>query len=122
MNEYDNREKKEYKITALKIPRPLHTEIKKIAAREGRDMKDIFTEQLEKYAKIHGEGNPAYSLDKFVENADFRAYPALADHLQKRKEWFYNFKQRASDKEVKDLEFLICEWKGLFEQNFWPLY
>jgi len=58
MNEYDNREKKEYKITALKIPKPLHTEIKKIAAREGRDMKDIFTEQLEKYAKIHGEGNP----------------------------------------------------------------
>ncbi len=114
MNEYDKTKTKEYKITSLKIPKLLHTEIKKIAAREGRDMKDIFTEQLENYAKIHGEGNPIYPLDKFVENADFKAYPALADSIQKRREWFYNFKQYASEKEIRELENLISEWSGFF--------
>lgn len=64
----------------LRIPHTLKKEIKKIAAREEREMTDILIEQLQNYVKVHGEGNPVYALDKWQE-PNFKMTPAFGESM-----------------------------------------
>lgn len=52
---------------------PLIDQIDKIAQREKRSRSFIIKEALAEYAKVHGSGNPAYTLDEFEKGA--AAYP-----------------------------------------------
>lgn len=79
----------EVKLTTIKMPSELHKKLKELAAREGTDMTEIIIKEVEEYVKVHGEGNPIYSLDKW-KDPEFKAVPALfskidtwSDYLQK---------------------------------------
>jgi len=54
-------------------------EAKKIAKREGKPLAQLIKQQLAKYVKEHGEGNPAFPLDKWTEQPDFKAFPTLGE-------------------------------------------
>jgi|SRR5579872_1952861 len=65
----------------LRIPESLKKKIKEIAAREGSEMTTILVKQLEEYVKIHGDGNPVYILDKWVDEKDFKITPAFFESI-----------------------------------------
>ena len=48
-----------------------------IASREKKTLSQLFVEFAEKLSTEHGDGNPAYQLDKWVENPEFLATPAF---------------------------------------------
>ena len=58
-------------------------------------------EKLKEYIKVHGEGNPVYVLDKFIENPDFKAVPAT---METKDKWV-KFCQNTTDKTLKELEY-----------------
>jgi len=55
---------------------------KKIAEKEDKPMNAIVQELMMEYNKIHGDGNPAFTLDQFNQE-DFKICPALySDNLK----------------------------------------
>ena len=73
----------------------------KVANREGNSLSSIIMEGLKKYMKIHGDGNPVYVLDKFIEDPDFKAVPAV---LSNKDKWV-KFCQHTNDETLKQLEY-----------------
>jgi hypothetical protein len=57
---------------------------KKIAEREEKTLSKIILELLADYAKKHGDGNPAFTLDQF-QDKNFRACPAF---YRENKDWY----------------------------------
>ncbi len=57
-----------------------------IAAREGTTLKELHKTLLLDYIKIHGEGNPNYSLDKW-DDPNFMATPAFFSDSRKWNYW-----------------------------------
>lgn len=82
-----------------RIPTQLKKEIKKIALREDTTLEEIVVKQLQDYVKVHGEGNPVYSLNKWVENEKFKAVPAL---FSKTDVW-YQYLNNCNDAEKMEI-------------------
>ena len=76
-------------------------EMLKIAKREGKPLSTIIMDKLKEYRRVHGEGNPVYVLDKFIEDPDFKAVPAT---MEKQAKWV-RFSQQATDETLKELEY-----------------
>jgi len=76
-------------------------EMLKIAKREGKPLSTIIMDKLKEYRRVHGEGNPVYVLDKFIEDPDFKAVPAT---MEKKEKWV-KFCQNTTDETLKDLEY-----------------
>ena len=117
MKEFDNTEKTILVPVGTRFPKSIHDELKVIAVREGRPLQDILIELGEDYIKKHGNGNPAFTLDQF-QDPNMVAYPAVMSDHQKLREWFFNFKQRATDKDSNQLRFKLQEWVQLYKENF----
>jgi len=49
------------------------------AKEEGSNLSELILKALEEYLKKHYRGNPAFSLDKWVEDKDFIAFPTLGE-------------------------------------------
>jgi len=96
---------------------PDYEEFKKICLREGVGVGEKINEFISEYIKIHSNGNPQFTITQF-EDPTFSAYPALKASYQKRREWFYNFKQSATKKDIEELRFTLQEWNELFKENF----
>ena len=73
-----------------RVPSELKKNIKVIAARENTTVEEIIIKQLEEYVKVHGEGNPVYALDKWVDEPNFKAVPALLEKPDKWMEFLQN--------------------------------
>ena len=73
----------------------------KIARREGKPLSHIIGDKLKEYIRVHGEGNPVYVLDKFIEDPDFKAVPAT---MVKKEKWV-KFCQNTTDQTLKELEY-----------------
>ena len=73
----------------------------KCARREGKPLSHIITDKLKEHLRVHGEGNPVYVLDKFIENPDFKAVPATME----TKDTWVKFCQNTTDKTLKELEY-----------------
>jgi len=58
-------------------------EFKKIAAREGKPTSQILKEFMRDYIKKHGEGNPNFSIEKWVKDPKFQAFPTLGEDPRK---------------------------------------
>jgi len=50
-----------------------------LARTEGLSLNKLIIKALEEYIKRHGQGNPSFPLDKWVENIEFKAFPTLGD-------------------------------------------
>ena len=59
-------------------------ELKKLALKERKKLKELHKEIVLDYIKKHGDGNPAFTLDQFVESKDMMAVPAL---FREREDW-----------------------------------
>lgn len=66
-----------YQMYLNKEDEALFEEFKKISQREGKSMAQMFKEFMAEYIKKHGQGNPAYQIDKWVQDPGFMAFPAL---------------------------------------------
>ena len=99
---------------------PNYEEFKKICQRESIGVGDKINEFIEDYVKVHSNGNPQYTIQQF-QDPDFLAYPAFAQSHQKLSEWFYNFKQKVTKKQIDELRFKIQEWNHLFKESFGSL-
>jgi hypothetical protein len=90
----------------------LYLELKILAARENRTVKEILSEQIEKYCKVHKEGNPQHLISTFLENEDFVGFPALAIEFNNKKS--YILKNCSSNKKLnpfgQELFGHICQW------------
>ena len=49
------------------------------AREEGSNLSELILKALEEYLKRHYRGNPAFSLDKWVEDEEFVAMPTLGE-------------------------------------------
>lgn len=91
-------------MTTIKTISCKNTELwekaKQVAKREGISLSALINDRLEDYVKVHGEGNPVYSLDKWAENEGFTAVPALLESTQK----WVNFIQKTDTKTLREIE------------------
>ena len=79
------------RLLNLELNEELHKELKQLAARESRSIKDIFTEQITEYIKIHKEGNPQHLITKSMENENFMGFPAMAIDTKNKKSFLQKF-------------------------------
>ena len=68
-----------YLIVVHKGKEPIFDEFKKIAKREGKSMAQVLHDLVEEHVKKHGEGNPTYTMEKFLQNPTFKAFPTIGE-------------------------------------------
>ena len=88
------------KMTSFVFPAEVLLEFKSITSREGSTMKEHLETYMRDYIKKHGEGNPAYSLDKWSEDSEFKALPAFLENNDK----WVKFVQNTDDETLKEIE------------------
>jgi hypothetical protein len=79
---------KSRRITTIYIPQEkfeLMDKLEAIARREYKDLSPLIMQAIEDYVKTHAEGNPAYAITKWVDDADFKVTPAFYEQWQKWK-------------------------------------
>lgn len=54
-----------------------YKKFKIILAKESVGIGDKINEFIAEYIKMHGDGNPAFSLDQFIKNTEMKAVPAV---------------------------------------------
>jgi len=68
-----------------------------ISTRDGISLKDIFTEVVDDYIKVHADGNEQFTIDKF-QDPDFEAWPAVGANAEKLRGFFMRIKKSEFDK------------------------
>jgi len=96
----------------LNIDKNLQHELKILAVRESRSIKDILIEQIEEYIKTHKEGNPQHLITKFTDNEDFMGFPAIALSPDNKRKYL---KKMPKDM-IKELRFNVEEWVGMLKE------
>ena len=84
---------------------------KEVARREGRPVSRLLQELMEDYLKKHGRGNPAFPLDKWVENKDFIAFPTLGEKPDPE------LAKKMPDEMVQTIRYYSWEWYQLMTQE-----
>jgi len=85
--------------------RPIYPDFKKITNFEHIPVNEKLTRLMEDYVKIHTSGNPAYSMDNFLENPEFSATPAF---FASEESWNKFFKLMSS-KQWKTFDYKLEE-------------
>lgn len=96
-----------------RVPKDLKHQLKVIAVRENRKIEEIVIEQLAEYVKVHGEGNPIYALEKWIEEPKFKAVPAL---FSKTDTW-YEYLEKGTEKEREEIYFQLAGIKQMMEKR-----
>ena len=95
------------------MPRSLKQELRILAIREGKSLKDIMNEITKEYVKVHGDGNPAYTLDQFVEEPGMKAVPAF---FRNRDDW-QTYIEKLPEKESQELLWQAQTIKSLADKK-----
>ena len=69
---------KEYKVRSIfttSLEGELINKFREVCEREKKPMNEIVARFMESYIKAHGDGNPIYSLTKWVEDPFLKAFP-----------------------------------------------
>lgn len=102
---------KEYKTRvffSLSCEEALLSDFIKIAKREGKPTNNLLQELMAKYVKVHGDGNPSFSLEPFLENPLFVADPAIRETNEI---WEKYLSQHCSEKE-------LAHFQGIFKTRY----
>jgi hypothetical protein len=73
-------------VSAFSFPRNkegIVEEAEMIAKRERISLSRLILTLLESYVKTHGSGNPAFELDKWIDQPEFMADPAVREKNEK---------------------------------------
>ena len=90
--------------------------VEELAHREKKSFSEITNIALMEYYKVHGEGNPQYTIKQYIDNPSFSAYPAIASPIQNRRVYFYNLKEKGTPNDINELRYYLQEWVHLFEE------
>ena len=101
------------KLVNFVLDEKLKQELDILSKREGRTLKEIFSELVGDYVKTHKEGNPQHLMDSFLENTDFLGFPSIALSKQNKLKWFDSLSVSDTDKEK--LFWHIQEYKSILE-------
>lgn len=66
-------------IYTFSVEKELLDRFREIARREGKAVSHLLQELIEDYIKRHGDGNPCFRLDKWVEEPEMVAFPTLGE-------------------------------------------
>ncbi len=72
---------------------------KDIARKERKSLKSLHKEIIQEYIKIHADGNPAFTLDQFIEDPGMKAVPAF---YRNRDDWI-NYIENLPKKEAQNI-------------------
>ena len=100
-------------LVKFQLDDKIKQELDILAKREGRTLKDIFTELVDEYLKTHKEGNPQHLMSSYLENTDFLGFPSIALDKMNKEKWF-NLKT-VNDKQKEVLFWHIQEYKTILE-------
>jgi len=96
----------------LNLDKELQHELKLLAVRESRSIKEILIEQIENYIKVHKEGNPQHLITQFQDNEDFMGFPAMAIKTQNKRDYVGKMPEDMRNQ----LRYHIQEWVGIFNE------
>lgn len=102
----------EVKLTTIKLPAELHKKLKELAAREGTDMTEIIVKEITEYVKVHGDGNPVYTLEHW-KDPNFKAIPAF---MTKIDDW-YSYLEKCTPQEKEEIYSKAGAIKRMMEQR-----
>lgn len=88
------------KMRTWKADEVNYKKFKILMAKEGIGIGDKINEFIAEYIKVHGDGNPAYSLDLFVKNAAMKAVPAV---FRNKQDWFNWLSKITDEKMLQDI-------------------
>ena len=71
-----------------------------IAGKEHISFSKVIMNLLVEYVKIHGDGNPAFSLDQFIKNTEMAAVPAV---FRSTEDWLKWVLQCDDEKFLQDI-------------------
>jgi len=97
----------------LTMDKELQHELKMIAVRESRTIKEILIEQIEAYIKTHKEGNPQHLLTKYTDNEDFLGFPAIALSPKNKRKYL---KKMPEDMKL-ELQGHVQSWLGMIKES-----
>jgi len=100
------------KLTNFFLEDNLHQDIKILAAREGRSVKDILTELVEDYLKKHMNGNPQHLLTSYTQNEDFIGFPNITLSPEHKRSYL---KKMPEDMKI-ELLYNVQEWLGMLKE------
>jgi len=66
-------------IISVSISSELADRLREHARKEGERLSQVVEKAIEDYLKDHYRGNPAFPLDKWVEDEEFVAFPTLGE-------------------------------------------
>ena len=84
--------------------------VKKLPDAGGQDFSQVMEKALEEYLQKHGEGNPAFQLEKWIEEPEFRAEPTFGENPAK---WLAN----SAPAEVQHLSMLAEGWRRALDEK-----
>jgi len=100
------------KLLNFMLDEEVHKELKLLAAREGRSIKDILIEQIKDYVKIHKEGNPQHLLSNYTDNEDFLGFPSMAIKTQNKRTYL----KKMPEKMREQMKYHLQEWVGMLKE------
>ena len=100
------------RLLNLELNEELHKELKLLAARESRSIKDIVTEQITEYIKVHKEGNPQHLITSSLENEDFLGFPSMATDTKNKKKYL----KKMPKEMIEQMSYHIQEWQGFLKK------
>ena len=90
------------KLMAFLIPEEIHIEVKKLAVMDKKTLKEYLKEIVLEHVKNHGDGNPGFTMDQFIEEPEMKAVPAF---FRNRDDWL-DYIEKLSEKDAKEL---LCQ-------------
>ena len=89
-------DKTEKVMRSFEADRLEYLKFKSTLAKDGKDVGEALNEFIKKFNLEFGDGNPAFSLDLFMDNQQMLAIPAVMRSAEDWGNWFYN----CEDKEI----------------------
>ena len=89
----------EEKLVNFHLDAALYHQLKTLALRENRTIKDILKDEITDYVKVHGDGNPSYQISDFFE-PDFNICPAV---FRDSTAW-KNYLEKRTPKELQEIK------------------
>ncbi len=102
------------KFMGVHVEEQVPNELKKIALKENLKLKELHKKILLDYIKKHGDGNPAYTMDNFIESKNMKAIPAVF----RDRDYWQEYIEKLPKKEVQELLWQIQTIHSLTDKKF----
>ena len=100
------------------IDEEVKTELAVILARDGDSFKDVLTELIKQYVKLHKEGNSQHVMTTFMENEDGAGFPTMGIDYNNKKNYTEKYLQKDErlNKLGKELWGHVNQWYTILEK------